>query len=226
MTVARPAHPRRAVPRPFALLGVAAAAAVLATATLLSADSAPDLDAPGVVPLRVSSGHGIATGFAVPGGRVVTVAHVLDGPVTVAGRRRRVVRVDSWNDLALLAAPGGGLTRAESAATAPDIASAVNGEHVRVVRLRAGGRASLSVQVRRSIVAHVRTAGTGRARVRPALELAGPARDGPVAPGDSGAPVVTDDGGLAGVVFAASRNHPDTAYAVDASAVAQLLRRR
>jgi hypothetical protein len=56
--------------------------------------------------------------------------------------------------------------------------------------------------------------------VRPALELS--AR---IAPGDSGAAVVSDGGALAGVVFAASRNRSDTAYAVDASAVRQLLQR-
>ena len=72
-----------------------------------------------------------------------------------------------------------------------------------------------------SIVAHVRAAGAARAVVRPALELS--AR---IAPGDSGAAVVSDGGALAGIVFAASRNRSDTAYAVDASAVRRLLHRR
>ena len=66
----------------------------------------------------------------------------------------------------------------------------------------------------------MRAAGAARAVVRPALELS--AR---IAPGDSGAAVVTDCGALAGVVFAASRNRSDTAYAVDASAVRHLLDR-
>jgi hypothetical protein len=47
---------------------------------------------------------------------------------------------------------------------------------------------------------------------------------GHVAPGDSGAAVVTDSGELAGIVFAASRNRADTAYAVDASRLRHLLR--
>lgn len=64
-------------------------------------------------------------------------------------------------------------------------------------------------------------AGAQRAVARPSLELS--AR---VAPGDSGAPVITDAGALAGVVFAASRKRANTAYAVDASAVTHLLRRR
>jgi S1-C subfamily serine protease len=165
-------------------------------------------------PLRVSSGHGIATGFALGDGRVVTVAHVVDGPVTVRGRRVRVLRLDRRSDLALLSAPS------RSSSGVPGLASARNGEHLRVLRLRDGARSSLSVHVRRSIVAHVSAPGAARAVVRPALELS--AR---VTPGDSGAPVVTDSGALAGVVFASSRNRRDTAYAVDASALAELIDR-
>jgi S1-C subfamily serine protease len=187
--------------------------ALLAGAALLGGGSAPAPVAPGIVPLRVSSGHDIATGFAVADGRVVTVAHVIDGPVTVGGRRVRVLRVDRRNDLALLAAPA-------QRGHAPSITIAANGEHLRVICVRRGGLSSLSVHVRRSIVAHMRAAGAARAVVRPALELS--ARS---APGDSGAAVVSDSGALAGVVFAASRNRSDTAYAVDASAVTHLLHR-
>ena len=66
----------------------------------------------------------------------------------------------------------------------------------------------------------MRAPGAARAVARPALELS--AR---IAPGDSGAAVVSDGGELAGVVFAASRNRSETAYAVDASAVTHLLKR-
>jgi S1-C subfamily serine protease len=197
-----------------AVLGAALlAAAALALALLPGGDSALSPAAPGIVPLRVSSGNDIATGFAVADGRVLTVAHVLDGPVTLGGRRVRVLRVDRRNDLALLTAPG-------QRGHAPGITSATNGEHLRVIRIRRGGLSSLSVHVRRAIVAHVRAPGAARAVVRPALELS--AR---IAPGDSGAALVSDGGALAGVVFAASRNRSDTAYAVDASAVRQLLQR-
>jgi hypothetical protein len=220
------ARPRRAV----ALLAVLGAAAGLGTTVLLGADSAPAPAKPGIVPLRISSGQGIATGFAVADRRVVTVAHVLDGPVTVAGRRVRVIRVDRRNDLALLSAPGVGAGFPESAVAALDIgatrldfASAANGEHLRVVRLRAGRPSSLSVQVVRSIVAHVRAPGASLALVRPALELSAAEPRGRVAPGDSGAAVVTDSGGLAGIVFAVSRNRVDTAYAVDAGRLRELL---
>ena len=209
----RPAtRPPRAAVSPTSLLAAVAAAAALATLGLLGGGSAPVPAAPSVVALRVSSGHGIATGFAVAGRRVVTVAHVLHGPVTVGGRRGRVLRADRRSDLALLSAPG-------VHADAPDIASAATDEHLRIIRLRAGDPSSLSVRVRRSIVAHVRAAGAPHSVARPALELS--AR---IAPGDSGAAVVSDRGALAGVVFAASRNRPDTAYAVDAMAVRHLLR--
>jgi hypothetical protein len=200
--------------RPVAVLAVLALAAASAAIALLRADAAPTPVA-GIVPLRVSSGDGIATGFAVAGGRVITVAHALHGPVTVGGRHALVVRVDRRSDLALLSAPWVG-------ATAPDIASAANGEHLRVIRLRAGRPSSLSAQVRRAIVAHVRAPGSARARVRPALELA--PRGGRIAPGDSGAVVLTDSGELAGIVFAVSRTRRDTAYAVDASQLRRLLR--
>jgi hypothetical protein len=71
----------------------------------------------------------------------------------------------------------------------------------------------------------VRAAGADHALVRPALELSAVDGTGRVAPGDSGAAVVTDSGELAGVVFAASRDRSDTAYAVDAIAVRHLLQR-
>jgi S1-C subfamily serine protease len=215
----RAARSRTPAVRAVALLVLLALAALVASATLLRAGSAP-APAAAIEPLRVASGHAIATGFAVADGRVVTVAHVLDGPVTVHGHGVRVLRVDRPNDLALLSVPGLGSGAPGLGSGAPGLAIAANGEHLRVLRIRAGHSSSLSVHVRRSIVAHVRASGSARAVVRPALELA--AR---VASGDSGAPVVTEDGALAGVVFAASRNRPQTAYAVDADAVKQLLER-
>ena len=203
-----------------AVLGVALlAAAVLAVALLPGGSSAPGPTAPGIVPLRVGSSHDIATGFAVADGRVVTVAHVIDGPpVTVSGRRVRVLRVDPGSDLALLSVPGLHAHR-------PGIASAANGEHLGVVRLLDGRPSVLSVHVRRSIVAHVRAPGAAHALVRPALELSAADGGGRIAPGDSGAPVVTDGGELAGIVFAASQSRSDTAYAVDASRLRRLLSR-
>jgi hypothetical protein len=196
----------------------AALAAAISIIALLRGDSPSHPVTSPIAPLRVASGHEIATGFAVAPGRVVTVAHVLDGPVTLNGRRVRVLRVDRRNDLALLAAPRGSPALR---AIAPATTGVADGQHLRVVRLRGGSSSLLSVDVRRSIVASVRSAGARRALARPALELF--AR---VAPGDSGAPVITDDDALAGVIFAASRNRANTAYAVDATAVTKLLRGR
>jgi S1-C subfamily serine protease len=211
----RAARPSRAVAL-LALAALAGAAAVAAWA--LGSDSARPPAPPGIAALRVSSAHGIATGFAVADGRVVTVAHALDGPVTVGGRRVRVLRVDRRGDLALVSVPGAG-------AAELDVASVADGERLRIVRLRDGTPSVLSVHVRRSIVAHVRAPGAARPVVRPALELALPGRHGGVARGDSGAPVITDSGELAGIVFAASRNRAGTSYAVDGSALARLLER-
>jgi V8-like Glu-specific endopeptidase len=205
---------RPRVPRsrpPTAVLLAALLLAALAVAVLaLSGGSKPSEPA-GVLPLRVTSGAETATGFAVGPDRVVTVAHVLDGTVKVGGSAARVLRLDRRSDLALLAVAG-------VSATAPAEAAAGAGDRVRLLRLRDGHSSSVSVRVRRPIVAHIRTAGAVRAVTRPALELASR-----VAPGDSGAPVVSDSGALAGVIFAASNRREDTAYAVDASAVARLL---
>jgi V8-like Glu-specific endopeptidase len=55
---------------------------------------------------------------------------------------------------------------------------------------------------------------------RPALELRVD-----VGPGDSGAPVVTPDGRVGGVVFARSNVRDHTAYAVAVSALGSRLRR-
>ena len=56
-------------------------------------------------------------------------------------------------------------------------------------------------------------------RRRSGLEL-----DTPVARGDSGAPLLTIGGEIAGVVFARSRRRPRTAYAVDATELGRFLR--
>ena len=230
---------------PLAIV-LAAAAAVALTVFGDPAPSRPAASdarrpAPHLRPLRVTSGHEIATGFAAGGNRVVTVAHVLDGAAAVNGRplrvgrvlrgqlgevlsvRARVLRIDRRSDLALLAAPGlaaRGTAAPGLAARGVEIEAAGSGASVRVLRLRNGRTSPLSVHVRRAIVARVRAPGAARAVTRPALELA--AR---VMAGDSGAPVVSSSGALAGVVFATSRARERTAYAVDASAVRRLLAR-
>jgi hypothetical protein len=238
--VPRPATPRADAATPRArpatrragaathLLGAAGATLLLAAAAaavlVLSNDSAPSpfaqsaAAAPALRPLRVTSGDQIATGFAAGGNRVVTVAHILGGAETVDGEPARVRRVDRPSDLALLTVPGLAVPGRAAPVIAADSAS--DGSHLRLLRVRDGRVSSLSVRVRRAIVAHVRAQDAARAVTRPALELAAS-----VAAGDSGAPLVSPSGALAGVIFATSRARENTAYAVDASAVAKLLAR-
>jgi S1-C subfamily serine protease len=182
------------------LLGVAGAVAVAAGAWAAAPrghDAAPRLHA-------VVAGGEHATGFAAGGDRVVTVAHVLDAgrPVTVDGRRARVLRVDPAADLAVLALPGLRAAPVRTGAGEPG-----------TVRLL--GRPA---RVRRAITATVGGAAGERPARRPALELAAGAT-----PGDSGAPLLTGDGRVVGVLFAASRGRAHTAYAVDGSALRALL---
>lgn len=228
----RPPTPRR---RPAtALPAVAILAGLLAAGVLALSDDPPSSRSPSITAVRVTSGSESATGFAVGRGRVVTVAHVVDGAVKrvgtngavenggtdraltlrVSGVSARVLRIDRRSDLALLAVQGIG---ARSAA----LTEAGAGDEVRLLRLRDGRSSSLSVHVRRAIVAHVLAPGAVHAVTRPALELRARVR-----PGDSGAPVLSRSGALAGVIFATSSRREDTAYAVDASAVARVLARR
>jgi S1-C subfamily serine protease len=187
---------------------LAAAAALLAPVLARGAEAGPPVVAISVE--REPRPAQLATGFAADPGRVVTVAHVLDGggAVTVRGadgiaRRAVVLRTDARIDLALLAVPG---LRAAPARFA--------GLDVRAARLALPGGAR-EVRVRRPIWARVR-AGSEIYR-RPALDLAAD-----VAIGDSGAPLVTLSGRVAGVVFARSRE-TRTAYAVDGPALGEFL---
>jgi S1-C subfamily serine protease len=194
--------------RVLCVAGAAAAVAVPAAA-LLRAD--PERPAPRTLAVAVTSPAGaaeLATGFAAGGDRVVSVAHVLDagGAVTVGGRRARVVRVDRRDDLALLAVPG---LRAPRARLRTGATGAVR------LLLRDGAQRA---SVRRAVTATVRIEPAAPVR-RPALELAADVRSG-----DSGSALVDRDGRVAGVLFATSTARAHTAYAVDATAVAALLR--
>lgn len=149
--------------------------------------------APDVVDVRV--GDDRARGFVAGEGLAVTVAHVLDdAAIAVDGRPATLVRVDRRNDLALLRVPG------------------LDGEAPRL-----GGGGAILLGRPATVVRHVNASVDGGAR-RPALVLRAP-----VSAGDSGAPVLTDSGRVAGVLFARSRTRAHTAYAVDAAAVGELL---
>lgn len=163
------------------------AALLLAPTVLLAPPRGPEL-----VTVRV--GHEQATGFVAGDGRVMTVAHVLGSApvsvhgrlVSVDGRPASVLRVDQRLDLAWLRVPG------------------VRGDAARL-----GGGGEVRVRGRPApIVRRIRASVDGGPR-RPAFEIRAA-----VASGDSGAPLVTPTGRVAGVVFARSRTRPGIAYAV------------
>jgi S1-C subfamily serine protease len=211
---------RRRARSPVALLAAVLIGAAALVAVVAFSDGSAPTESPAVAPLRVTSGHEVATGFAVGADRIVTVAHVLGGPLAANGRPARLVRADRRSDLALVSVPGLDAPARAAGSAAPATESALAGAPARVLRLRGGHLSALSVHIRRAIVAHVRTAGARRAVMRPALELAARVRAG-----DSGAPVVSRSGALVGVIFAASSGRENTAYAVDASALTRLLAR-
>jgi S1-C subfamily serine protease len=185
--------------------------AVLAGAAIGQATGGGAGGGPVVVAVE-ARGAQAATGFVVAPGRVVTVAHAVDGRITVRGRDgvprpAIVVRRDDRLDLALLAVDG---VRGGGAGLAP------RATHVAV--RRDGGQRAVGAVIRRGIDARVR-AGDGRLIARrPAIELGADIRAG-----DSGAPLV-QDGRVAGIVFARSRERDGVAYAVDAAVLARLLR--
>lgn len=177
--------------------------AALAAAALLAPTVVDAPPRPRTVAISVARATGppdVATGFVAGDGRVVTVAHVFGGGdvvrVIVDGRSATVLRLDRRNDLALLRVPG---IRGEAPRLGGGDDARVLGRPARVVR-----RVSARVD---------------GGSPRPALILRAQ-----VAAGDSGAPLVTAGGRVAGVVFARSRTRPSTAYAVDAEALAGLLR--
>jgi S1-C subfamily serine protease len=186
------------------------APALLAAAAIGRATGGDAAGEPVVVAIE-AGGAQAATGFVVAPGRVVTVAHAIEGRIRVRGpdgvpRPAVLVRRDATLDLALLAVRGlagaGGLSPA-----APHVA----------VRRDGTQRAAPAV-VRRRIDARIRR-GDGRLIARrPALELRADIRAG-----DSGAPLV-DRGRVAGIVFARSRERDGVAYAVDASVLARFVR--
>lgn len=145
--------------------------------------------------VTVAAGHDRATGFVAGDERVVTVAHVLGDEVLVDGRPASIVRVDRRLDLAVLRVAG------------------LRGE----ARLGGGGPTTLLGRPA-PVVRRIRARLDG-GPPRPALEVRAE-----VAVGDSGAPLITDTGRVAGVVFARSRERSETAYAVDAAVLEDLLR--
>lgn len=161
---------------------------------------------PEVVTVRVWTGAGTperATGTVVAPGRVLTVAHVLEGRTRVrAGERAAtVVWRDAARDLALLRVAG---------VTGPAVRFGEADGELRVLT----SRGAIDARVRRRITARL-VDQPGKPR-RPSFELAAT-----VAAGDSGAPVVDADGEIVGIVYARSTRHGGTAYATRMQGVLQ-----
>lgn len=184
-------------------------AAALLAPTVATAPQRP----PQVVEITVAHATGppdLAKGFVAGDGRVVTVAHVfgpaspesgdpvMAGPadvITAGGRPATLVRLDRRNDVALLRVPG------------------AEGEAPRL----GTGRDTHVLDRPAPVVRHV-TARVDGGDPRPALIVRAE-----VAAGDSGAPLVTASGRVAGMIFARSRTRAGTAYAVDPTALTDLL---
>ena len=172
-------------------------AALAAAALLAPTVAAAPPRAPDVVDVRVA--HDRAHGF-VAGRRARR-----DGRARARWRRRHP---SSWT---AATPPSSGSTAGATSHCCAFPAS-------RARRRGSGGGDGASLLGRpATVVRHVHASVDGGPR-RPALVLR--AR---VTVGDSGAPVLTDSGRVAGVLFARSRTRASTAYAVDAAAVAELL---
>jgi S1-C subfamily serine protease len=160
------------------------------------------------------------TGFVVAAERVMTNAHVVAGvsaPIVTAPDAEplesRVVYFDPRSDVAVLAVPGldrGPLTfRADAAAGADAAVVGYPGN---------GPLRSEPVRIRGEHSLLGRDIYDEGAVNRDVLSIRGEIR-----PGNSGGPLVADDGLVYGVVFAASLTDPDTGYALAASEVTQAL---
>jgi S1-C subfamily serine protease len=160
------------------------------------------------------------SGFVVAAERVMTNAHVVAGvaaPIVTAPDAEplesRVVHFDPSSDVAVLAVPG--LDRA--ALTFRD--DAVAGADAAVVGYPGNGPLrSEPARIRGEHVLLGRDIYDEGTVNRDVLSIRGD-----IQPGNSGGPLVADDGVVYGVVFAASLTDPDTGYALAPQEVSQAL---
>jgi S1-C subfamily serine protease len=159
-----------------------------------------------------------AVGMAVDDTLVATVAHAVAGEPDVEvstpdGRtlRAKVAAIDTALDAAVLRVDGLDLRPL-------DRRSYRDGEAVELVRAAAGEVGSTPVRILRRVT--IRTSDIYRAGIhlRPGFELAAVVR-----PGDSGGGIVGSDGRLLGLVWAASRDSDDRAWALPVEAIGPLL---
>jgi hypothetical protein len=151
----------------------------------------------------------ISYGVVVGDELVATVAHSVAGEdeIVVGGRRGVVVAIDTVLDAAVLSVEG---LDAEVA----DRRTYVDGEDVAVLT-----DVEQPAEVTRRVT--VRTSDIYRdgEHARPALDIVADVRAG-----DSGAPIVGDDGSVLAIVWAASRRTDDRAWALPIEALDPLIR--
>lgn len=160
------------------------------------------------------------TGVIVPGGNVLTNAHVVAGAVgtTVVSAdgqtfEGRVVRFDAANDLALIRVSAAGLGDALEFAD-PDL-----GEELAVFGHPGGGPQRIApVGLRERLRAAGKDIYDAKSTERPVMVLSGR-----LEPGDSGAPVVNRSGQMVGLAFAVAPDRRTTAYAVPVETVQRFL---
>ena len=182
----------------------------------------PDVVAaqPSVVKVRGSNGCGSGvegTGFLFAPGRLMTNAHVVAGvtrpEVEIGGSSvvATVVLYDPRLDVAVLALPDGGLPHLRFDTEAgPDDNVAVVGYPEDGPYAVGAGRIRSQQRLRSPDIygegAVIRQVFSLRAQIRP---------------GNSGGPIVTSGGDVAGMVFAASVSDQETGYALTASQLAE-----
>jgi S1-C subfamily serine protease len=150
------------------------------------------------------------SGFVVAEDRIVTNAHVVAGVespmVELPGERARqgqVVYFDDHDDLAVIAAD-------VDAAPLPLTETLADGSAAAIQGYPHGGPfRSVPATVQGSGTAQVHDAGGEQSVERDIYAL-----DAEVEPGNSGGPLLSEDGGVAGIVFARGESAEDTAYAM------------
>ena len=161
------------------------------------------------------------SGWVVAPQRVVTNAHVVAGGervfVQLGGRGRAyestVVAFDPDLDLAILAVPGLAVDALPRAGAQPD------GTEVAALGFPGGGEFTVSpARIRGSIIAAGEDIYGGAGVLREVYSIRGVVR-----PGNSGGPLLTNDGAVAGTVFATSTLDAETGYVLTDRATEALL---
>jgi S1-C subfamily serine protease len=163
----------------------------------------------------------VGTGFIIANERVITSAHVVAGvrePVITLSNSQtqlggRVIAIDRKKDIAIIFVPG--LTGEKLTFIGPVTPNEVGF----VVGYPNGGKLRTSAV---SVSAEFESLGTdidGNGEARRAVIVFG----GDVKPGNSGGPLLNDQGQVLGVVFAADEQNKNTGYALAPSEVAKLI---